>query len=60
MSYCNARRHEAQLRVGYLEQRLKDARLRQQQLGDREEIARLREELEQALAELVTIGDCGD
>jgi hypothetical protein len=53
MSYCTARRQAAQAKVRELEERLREAKP--------EEAKHLfREELEQAIAELVTAGDCGD
>jgi F0F1-type ATP synthase epsilon subunit len=55
MSYCTARRQAAQQRVRELEERLKH-----QEERDHPARERLREELARAVAELVTIGDCGD
>jgi hypothetical protein len=57
MSYCTVRRQAAQQRVRHLEERLKEQEERDRQGST---IAQLRAELERAMAELVTIGDCGD
>ena len=57
MSYCTVRRQAAQQRVRHLEERLKDQEKRERDSPAHE---RLREELARAVAELVTLGDCGD
>jgi hypothetical protein len=53
MSYCTARRQAAQAKVRELEEKLREAKA-----DDRKQP--LREALEQAIAELVGIGDCAD
>jgi hypothetical protein len=55
MSYCTARRRELEARARRLEERLHE----QARDESGEAAKRLREELEQAVAELVAIGDCG-
>lgn len=57
MSYCTAARQAAEAKVRKLEERLKEAMESGQPIAKQE---RLRQEIEQAVAEWVTIGDCGD
>jgi uncharacterized coiled-coil DUF342 family protein len=56
MSCCATRRQELQARVKRLEERLRE----QARDESSETVGRLREELKQAVAELVTVGNCGD
>jgi hypothetical protein len=57
MSYCTARRQAAQARVRSLEERLKE---HEKDTSNSHAMQQLQDELEKAVAELVTIGDCGD
>jgi len=57
MSYCTARRMAATRRVQLLEQTLKEIEGSQE---DPRRIQHVREALQNAQAELATIGDCGD
>jgi uncharacterized protein involved in exopolysaccharide biosynthesis len=57
MSYCTARRQAAQARVRNLEERLKE---QEKDISNTPAIQQLRQELEQAVAEMVASGDCGD
>ena len=54
MSYCTAKRQAAQAKVRELEGKLREAK------PDESLKQQLREALEHAIAELVTVGDCGD
>jgi hypothetical protein len=54
MSYCTARRQAAQAKVRELEELLRNAK------ADEPRREELREALEQAITELVTVGDCSD